>query len=83
MEDVQQLRSNPSPQHYFLDSTIDIVDRGMSLQGLWKTDAWVVASTKRCLSYSGQRSRPTMVSSRLSASSLDPTIPMSSSYILS
>ncbi|KAG5531548.1 hypothetical protein RHGRI_026227 [Rhododendron griersonianum] len=64
MEDVQQPRSNPSPHHYFLDSTTDAVGGGVQLRGARTADAWVVAATERCLSYSGQRTRPTMIVKR-------------------
>ncbi|KAF7112785.1 hypothetical protein RHSIM_RhsimUnG0193100 [Rhododendron simsii] len=70
MEDVQQPRPNRSPHHYFLDC-VGVVQ----LRGARTADAWVVAATERCLSYSGQRTRPTMVSPRLSASLLYPTMP--------
>ncbi|KAF7132863.1 hypothetical protein RHSIM_Rhsim09G0069600 [Rhododendron simsii] len=59
MEDVQQPRPNRSPHHYFLDC-VGVVQ----LRGARTADAWVVAATERCLSYSGQRTRPTMIVKR-------------------
>ncbi|KAG5531276.1 hypothetical protein RHGRI_026031 [Rhododendron griersonianum] len=76
MEDFQQPRSNPSPHHYFLGSTTDAVGGGRPLQGARTAYAWVVAAKERRLSYSGQRTRPTVVSPRLSASMMYPTTPL-------
>ncbi|KAF7154395.1 hypothetical protein RHSIM_Rhsim01G0146400 [Rhododendron simsii] len=59
MEVVQQPRLNPSQHHCLFDSIFVPLRWPDFARG---TYAWVVAAAEQCLSSSGQRTRPTMIS---------------------